>query len=956
MRRAPRSPRHSRKLSRHLEPLESRVLLTGSIDSAFSFGSTSATEDRVTGMVVDSSGNIYITGHFSGTVDMDPGAGTTNLISNSGSQDIFVAAYAKDDTAGNRLLWAKSFGGALDEAGGDLTLANGALVVTGQFRGTMDADPGAAVVSLTSAGLSDVFFTRFNTNGDFVWNKTIGGLGTDTAFRIKSDSLGNVFIAGSHDQTIDFNPSPLESMTHSPSSPGGDLYILKLDSSGNFVWANTYYYSDKLTIANMTLDSSNNLYFAGTLRGGADLDGTAGTAPTLVVPTYVGYVAKIANNGSYLFSKLFGDSQVGASDTVNVYDVAVDSGNSIILVGDFGGTVDMDPSSATHTLTETQSPNAFTGFMLKLDASGAYTWAGALTGNSWSDIWAVTTDSSNNIYIGGEFRGTADFNIKSGTDFMSLGVVETAFVAKYDSLGNFVWGLHPSAASASSYVTRLFLGPDSTVIAAGYFSGTITFPTPTPTTFSPSTQDNFVIRIKQAFETPSAQLTVTPATALVGGPVTISITLNVTRGVPSGNVMFADSIAGTLGSVAVDATGKASITVNSLGVGTHNFSAIYTGDSNFTPTLGAGKSVNVIVNHAPTGNIDSTKGGMIIGWTADIDDKNTPLVIQMWIDGKLRGNVKAELLRADLQAAIGATNHGFVFQLPPIDAGTHTIQLITYDPLTGSAVVIGTTQMLTYSLFFDEAWYLRTYADVAAAVASGSIGSGWIHYSTRGAKEGRNPSAYFDEMWYRSKYSDVGSAITAGQLASGFAHFVIAGSAEGRDPSLYFNEMYYRRAYSDIGTAVTNGQLASGFTHFMLAGLMEGRSPTPWFDTATYLNTYADVKAAIATGLVRTAMDHFAERGVSEKRIPGPYFSEANYLAANTDIASAVTAHTLASGLAHFVRVGFYEGRLSYAAFDASWYRSQHAEVDTMITEGKVKSAFHHFLLYGRLQGYAAHA
>lgn len=955
MRRAPRTVRRSTHRSRSLEQLESRLLMTATIDSAFSFGSTSATEDRVTGMTVDAAGVIYVTGHFSGTVDMDPGAGTTNLVSN-GEQDVFVAAYSKTDT-GNSLLWAKSFGGTLSEVGGDITLASGTLVVTGQFRGTMDADPGAAVLNLASAGLSDVFITKFTTNGAMVWNRTIGGLGTDTAFRVKADSTGAVFVAGSHDQTIDFNPDPTGSFTHAPGSPGGDLYILKLDANGTYVWANTYLFSDRLTIANMAVDSNNNLYFAGNLRGGADLDGTTtGSAPSIVTPTYVGYVVKIAGNGNFGFSKFFGESQGGASDTINVYDLAVDTSGNLLVVGSFGGTVDMDPSTAKKLLTETQSPGAFTGYVLKLDSTGGYAWSGALTGDSWSDVWAVTTDSSNNVYIGGEFRGTADFNFKSGTDTMSLGNVETAFVAKYDAFGNYVWGVRPSAASASSYVTRLFVGPDNYVMAAGYFSGNITFPTATPTSFSPSTQDNFVLRIKQGFEQPTAQLTATPANALVGQAITLTVTLNVARGVPSGNVMFADSIAGTLGSVALDANGKATLTVNSLAAGKHDFTAIYMGDSNFTPTLGFGATSTVVVNRAPTGNIDSTKGGMIIGWTADLDSKDTALVIQMWIDGQLRGNVKADLSRPDLAGPIGATNHGFVFQLPPLEAGTHTIQLVTYDPTTGGSAVIGTTQMLTYSLFFDEAWYLRTYGDVAAAVAAGGLGSGWIHYANVGAKEGRNPSAYFDEMWYRSKYADVGAAVGAGQIGSAFAHFVQAGSAEGRDPSPYFNEMYYRRAYTDVGTAVTDGALTSGFTHFMLAGLMEGRSGSPWFDVTAYLNTYGDVKAAITNGLVRTAMDHFAERGVTEKRVPGPYFSETDYLAANGDIAAAVTGKTVSSGLAHFVRVGFYEGRRSSANFDGAWYRSQHTEVDTMIADGTVKSAFQHFLLYGRLKGWAPKA
>jgi len=64
------------------------------------FGNTSGFEEGYS-VAVDSSGNVYTTGYFEGTVDFDPGAGTTNLTSN-GNYDVFVS---KLDSSGN-LVWA----------------------------------------------------------------------------------------------------------------------------------------------------------------------------------------------------------------------------------------------------------------------------------------------------------------------------------------------------------------------------------------------------------------------------------------------------------------------------------------------------------------------------------------------------------------------------------------------------------------------------------------------------------------------------------------------------------------------------------------------------------------------------------------------------------------------------------------------------------------------------------
>lgn len=941
--------RPSRHLSRrkpafaNLERLEARALLAATIDSAFTFGSTLATEDRITGMAVDTTGNIFVTGHFEGTMDIDPGAGTVNLTSNGGS-DIFVAAFS----ATNTLLWAKSFGGAEDDTGGDLVLTNGGIVITGMYRSTIDADPSASVYGLVSQGITDVLISRFNSDGGFAWTKSIGGQGTDRGHRLKADHNGNLFVIGSFNQAIDFDPGA-GSVTRAPSSPAGDLYLLKLNGSGEFSWVNTYFYSDTMTIENLVIDTSGNLYFAGTLRGSTDIDGTSAGAVTITEPDYVGYIAKVTNNGALLLNRRFGHSQGNVADTIRVYDLAVDAGGNIIVVGNFGGTVDMNPSTATFLLTEAQSPAAFSGYVLKLDASANFVWAGGLVGNSWSDIWSVATDTYGNIYIGGEFNNTVDFNLKAGTTNRTApNTLNTEFVAKYDTNGNFLWETHASAGTGASYATRLSTGPNNSVIAAGYFINSITFPAGT---FTPNTQDNFIKRIKQTPIVPTVVFTPSVTTALAGQTITVSITLSGEFGVPTGNVFFYDNDT-NLGLVALNASGQATTTIPNLTVGTHNVSALYTGDSNFLFSAAGPTPVNVIVNKAPIGNLDSSANGALSGWTADLDAKDTPLIVQLWIDNDLRATMTASNVRGDLQTVVGATNHGFIFQVPPLEGGVHAVRLVTYDPLTGGSTVIASTNLTTYSLYYDETWYLRTYADIAAAVAAGSLGSGWQHYQTAGAKEGRSPSPYFDEMWYRARYPDVGAAVAAGGVYSGFTHFVVNGAHEGRDPSPYFNEMYYRRAYADVAGAVEAETLRSGFQHFMLAGLVEGRSGTPWFDAGTYRSNYADIHAAINTGAIRSAYDHFATRGVIEKRNPGPYYIESNYLAKNADIQAAVSGGSLASGIAHFVRVGFYEGRLSYTPFDATWYRAEYPTVTPMIVDGTVKSAFQHFLLYGRLQGY----
>ena len=121
------------------------------------FGDTD--QDLGYSVTVDSSGNIYTTGHFQGTVDFDPGAGTANLTSNGG-RDVFVS---KLDSSGN-YLWAKSCGGAADPGlnADDISRSVavdslGNVYTTGYFQRTVDFDPGAGTANLTSNGANDEF-------------------------------------------------------------------------------------------------------------------------------------------------------------------------------------------------------------------------------------------------------------------------------------------------------------------------------------------------------------------------------------------------------------------------------------------------------------------------------------------------------------------------------------------------------------------------------------------------------------------------------------------------------------------------------------------------------------------------------------------------------------------------------------------------------------------------------
>jgi hypothetical protein len=140
----------------------------------WSLGIGSTGNDEAFAVAVDASGNVVVVGYFSGTVNF----GSGNLVSNAGSNDIFVAKY----NANGVPQWSQRFGSTSDDAAwavaGD---GSGNVFVTGYFSGTVNFGG----VNLVSAGNFDIFVAKYSANGAHQWSQRFGGtdieLGTGVA-------------------------------------------------------------------------------------------------------------------------------------------------------------------------------------------------------------------------------------------------------------------------------------------------------------------------------------------------------------------------------------------------------------------------------------------------------------------------------------------------------------------------------------------------------------------------------------------------------------------------------------------------------------------------------------------------------------------------------------------------------------------------------------------------------
>lgn len=103
--------------------------------------------------------------------------------------------------------WAKSIGSGNSDYGYSITVdASENVYITGFFMGIADFDPGAGTANLTSVGISDIFFAKYNSSGDYQWAKSIGSINEDRGRSIAVDASGNVYITGNFQGTADFDP------------------------------------------------------------------------------------------------------------------------------------------------------------------------------------------------------------------------------------------------------------------------------------------------------------------------------------------------------------------------------------------------------------------------------------------------------------------------------------------------------------------------------------------------------------------------------------------------------------------------------------------------------------------------------------------------------------------------------------------------------------------------------
>lgn len=368
------------------------------------------------------------------------GGGGSSSGSSTPANTAPVANAGTDQNVGTGALVTLSGAGSSDADGDTLTYG---WRILGKPTGSTAALSSATAVSVTfTADLTGTYEIGLIVNDGKasstedsvfvytigVFTKQLGSASDDSASSVAVDGTYNSFVAGYTVGNLDGNVS----------AGGYDMFLAKYDPAGTKQWTKQYGSAGDDAANAVALDSGGNIYVVGETTGNLDGNVNSGMRDYFIV--------KYDSSGNRVWVR-----QSGTTGDDIAYGVAVDSSGNVYVTGATGGSLDGQANSGGADI-----------FLVKYDSGGTRQWT-ILNGTAWDDsAYAISLDSSVNIYLAGESYGNPDIIANQGG--------QDAIVLKLNSSGTQQWRAFSGTTSAD-YARGVSVDSAGTVI---YAAGTTT--------------------------------------------------------------------------------------------------------------------------------------------------------------------------------------------------------------------------------------------------------------------------------------------------------------------------------------------------------------------------------------------------------------------------------------------------------------------------------------------------
>lgn len=387
---------------------------------------------------IDAHGNSYITGKFYNSVSF--GAYTLN---SPGSWAIYIAKYDVNGT----VLWARIAGTAADiKATGICVDASGYISLTGLYLDSASFGDANPVPVYAVAGY-DIFIAHYTPMGDLSWVRSAGEQGYDYSSSISHDGQGNLFITGEFHISA-YNMSAAKVFVAKYDSSGNNtwftmaqhygnfhqgndlctgtggisyvtgqffdtlffdpihalgagnieanIFILKVDSSGNIVWMQSAGAASGYTSSNaIGMDAAGSAYITGFYKGTVSFGALSLTGPAGL--SYDVYLAKCNANGDFQWV----NKATGPWNLDDAERISVGKAGDVYIAGNFQDSLTLDSITV-------YSPGQPDVFIAHTDSSGHFIWADECGGPAYDNIAGIKVNATG-LYLTGDFKSTAHF-------------------------------------------------------------------------------------------------------------------------------------------------------------------------------------------------------------------------------------------------------------------------------------------------------------------------------------------------------------------------------------------------------------------------------------------------------------------------------------------------------------------------------------------------------------------
>ncbi|WP_414620750.1 DUF4114 domain-containing protein [Calothrix sp. CCY 0018] len=366
-----------------------------------------------------------------------------------------------------KIDWAKNFGNENNDYVEDIAVNSDGEVY---FTGTFENITPSEDPSLPGAESDDIFVTKLAANSDELWSKTFGGTSNDEASGIEVDADGNSYITGGFSGQVTFGSTPALDGGQSD-----DVFVAKLDSKGDVLWAKDFGADLELDQAeDVVVDKEGNAYLFMTenLESGAE---------------NVSVVKLNKDDGSETWKKTFGDT----TNYVVAEDIAIDNTGNTYIAGEFRESLTFGNAAPI------EGGENGDVFVTKLDSKGDVVWAKDFDSENKSnvEVEAIAVDDMGNSYVTGYYKSESmsigNFMLYDQGGESSEG--EDAFIAKFDSEGKVKWAQNIGGMNGET-VSDIAVN-DGKIYIAGEFYQEATFGDKTLKT--DNSRDTFLVKLEE---------------------------------------------------------------------------------------------------------------------------------------------------------------------------------------------------------------------------------------------------------------------------------------------------------------------------------------------------------------------------------------------------------------------------------------------------------------------------